>query len=172
MSARILTVEGTWIDSPWHVLRDEQEGVAADQPVLLPLQTWLARKAQGPLNAHNSVWLAGSDDPAALAPDLVPLPLIAIDFPRFFDGRGYSTAALLRRYGYLGELRAIGEVLIDQVFQLKRVGFTSFALRTDQNADDAVAALTRYSNTYQGAVDNPLPLFRRRQQTAAVGSPS
>ncbi len=167
MSGRILTVEGTWIEPDWQVLCDEHEAVTEGQGALLPLPTWLARKAEGTLVGRNSVWLAGADDPAALAPDLALLPIIAIDFPRFFDGRGYSTAALLRRYNYHGELRAVGEVLIDQIFHLKRVGFTSFALRADQNPDDAVAALKRYANFYQGSTDNPLPLFRRRQQTTA-----
>lgn len=166
MSERILTTDARWIDNTWHVLRDEQKAVAPGQATLLPLPAWLARKAEGTLIGGNGVWLAPSDDPAALAPDLPALPLIAIDFPRFFDGRGYSTAALLRRYGYVGELRAIGEVLVDQIFHLKRVGFTSFAVRADQNPDDAVASLKRYSNFYQGSTDNALPLFRRRQVVA------
>ena len=74
------------------------------------------------------------DDPAALVPHLDAVPLVAIDFPVFNDGRGYSTAAVLRsRYRYRGDLRAIGDVLIDQLFFLRRVGFTSFPLRADQD---------------------------------------
>lgn len=164
MSARVLTLEGEWIDEDWQVLRDEATAATFDQPTLLPLKTWLARKAEGASLENCSVWLAPDDDPAALTADLATLPLIAVEFPRFFDGRGYSTARLLRRYDYVGELRAFGEVLIDQVFHLKRVGFDSFVLRADQKPEDAVASLTRYSNTYQGSTDNPLPLYRRRPQ--------
>lgn len=164
MSARVLTLEGEWIDEDWQVVRDENTPVSPGKPTLLSLKTWLERKAEGASLENCSVWLAPDDDPATLAPDLATLPIIAVEFPRFFDGRGYSTARLLRRYDYMGELRAFGEVLIDQVFHLKRVGFTSFVLRADQNPDDAVASLTRYSNTYQGSTDNPLPLYRRRPQ--------
>ena len=105
----------------------------------------------------------GDDDPQALAADLERIPLVAIQFARFNDGRGYSIARLLRqRYGYRGELRAIGDVLRDQLFYMKRVGFDAFALRADQDVDAALHAFADFSETYQAAVDQPLPLFRRR----------
>lgn len=173
-SGHILKADGTWEENIWAIVRDAQasETPQSGAPTLLPLAQWLERKAQGNLPASAGVWLAPAEDPAALAVDFARLPLVAIDFPRFFDGRGYSTASLLRRYGYVGELRAIGEVLIDQIFMLKRVGFDSFALREDQNAAHAVAALQRYTQSYQGAADNPLPLFRRRTaaQTARASA--
>ena len=79
------------------------------------------------------------------------------------DGRGYSIAALLRtRLNYRGELRATGEVLVDQVFMLRRVGFDSFALRADQAEADARTALRRYSAVYQAAADVAVPAFKRR----------
>ncbi len=96
------------------------------------------------------------------------VPLIAIDFPVFNDGRGYSTAAVLRsRYQYRGDLRAIGDVLIDQLFFLRRVGFTSFLLRADQDHLKAVAKLRTFSDAYQGAADDPLPAFRRHARPNA-----
>ena len=74
-----------------------------------------------------------------------------------------SIAALLRsRYGFKGELRAIGDVLRDQLFYLQRVGFSAFALRADKDIHDALNALSDFSETYQGAIDQALPLFRRR----------
>ncbi len=89
--------------------------------------------------------------------------LICIDFPKFIDGRGYSAARLLReRYGYQGELRAVGDVLIDQLFFMKRVGFNSFALRADQDVEDAITAFQTFTNPYQGDVNDPRPLFRRQ----------
>lgn len=141
----VLTADGGWID---------------DECALLPLEQYLAQPAQA------GVRLAPTDDPATLKPFLDSLPLIAVEFPKFTDGRGYSIAALLRRYGYRGDLRAVGDVLVDQVFFLKRVGFTSFALRADQDRDAARRALARYSDSYQGAHDQPLPAFRRHARLA------
>ena len=93
--------------------------------------------------------------------------LIAVNFPRFVDGRGYSIALLRERYGYSGELRAIGDVLPDQLQFMKRCGFDAFALRPDKDATKA-ARLNFFSQTYQAAADTDVPLFRRR---ATRGSP-
>lgn len=88
---------------------------------------------------------------------------ISINFPKFSDGRGYSAARLLReRYGYAGELRAVGDVLIDQLFFMKRCGFNTFALRDDQDVDVALAAFNTFSVCYQNDVADQRPLFRRR----------
>ncbi|MDF1762419.1 MAG: DUF934 domain-containing protein [Oleibacter sp.] len=88
---------------------------------------------------------------------------ICIDFPKFSDGRGYSAARLLReRYGFNGELRAVGDVLIDQLFFMKRCGFDTFALRDDQVLEDALAAFSTFSVSYQNDVLDQKPLFRRR----------
>jgi uncharacterized protein (DUF934 family) len=86
-----------------------------------------------------------------------------VHFPKVTDGRGHSSARLLReRYGYRGELRAVGEVTRDQLFYLQRCGFDSFALRADQHAADALDGLSDFDDSYQAAADQPLPLFRRR----------
>ncbi len=127
-------------------------------PLLVPLEVWLTRREEllgrtEPLG----VWLAGADDPELIAGDLAAFSLIAIEFLKFADGRGYSTASLLRRrYGYKGELRAIGEVLRDQLFYMQRVGFDAYALRADKNIEDALASLKDFSLVYQGSVNPPL----------------
>jgi uncharacterized protein (DUF934 family) len=157
LATRVLTRDGVFTDDHWPVLGAEEDVPDADA-VLLPLATYLAQ----PQPAAHGVWLAPSDDPAAVAPHLASVPLIAVQFPKFADGRGYSIAHLLRRLGYAGDLRAIGEVLVDQLFMLKRVGFTSFALRDDPSTDAARTALARYSDVYQTAADGVLPAFRRR----------
>jgi uncharacterized protein (DUF934 family) len=138
--------------------------VASDADVLVPLARWQKeREALLARPARVGVLLGPADDPAALAGDLDRLALIAVDFPHFTDGRGYSIARLLReRHGYEGELRAVGDVLRDQVFYLKRVGFDAFALRADQDPEDAKKALDDFSEAYQTSVDRPQPLFRRR----------
>jgi uncharacterized protein (DUF934 family) len=81
---------------------------------------------------------------------------------RFADGRIFSLGTLLRsRYGFKNELRAVGDVLRDQLFFLKRSGFNSFAMRTDRSAAEAIASLNDFSQPYQGAVDEARPAFRR-----------
>jgi uncharacterized protein (DUF934 family) len=155
-AAVVLTCDGVFTDDPWPVLAADAGSDDAD-PSLLPLAVYLAQE-QPP--AHG-VWLAPTDDPAGLTTHLDAVPLIAVQFPKFADGRGYSIAALLRRRGYRGDLRAIGEVLVDQLFMLRRVGFTSFGLRADQSPDDAIAALRRYSDAYQAAWVIDQPPYRR-----------
>lgn len=106
---------------------------------ILPLADWQARPA------HPAVWLAPDETPDALLPHLGHLTLIAIHFPVFTDGRGYSLARLLRqRHGYRGELRAVGDVLRDQLYFLHACGFDAFSLRADQSPAEAVAALADY----------------------------
>ena len=89
--------------------------------------------------------------------------MIAVNFPAFTDGRGFSSARALRaRYGYKGEIRAIGDVLRDQLFFMRRCGFDAYAIRADRSPEDALASLTTSDDFYQTSVEQPLPLFRRR----------
>ncbi len=99
--------------------------------------------------------------------DINKLPIIAVHVARFADGRIFSLGTLLRtRYGYKNELRAFGDVLRDQLFFLKRSGFTSFLIRADRSAEDALASLHDFSQPYQGAVDEPRPVFTRYNRNA------
>lgn len=140
-------------------------------PVALPLASWLEQRAAlrdrpGTLG----VWLEPDDDPGALAQDVARLELVAVFFPKLTDGRGYSTAVLLRtRLGFRGELRAFGDVGLDQLFYLRRCGFDSFALAAHRDPQAALAGLDTFSVRYQGSVDDPAPLFRKR--LAAAGAP-
>lgn len=150
----------------WRLLGLEGEVPPAlpDGAVIVPLPAWRARR--GELLSRREpvgVWLRPEDDPDALGPDLASLPLVAVHFPRFTDGRGYSTAYLLRtRLGFAGELRAIGDIGRDQLFYLARVGFDSFSLPARHDPEAALAALDSFRDVYQGSVLQPLPLFRRR----------
>jgi uncharacterized protein (DUF934 family) len=135
--------------------------------VIVPLDLW--RSERGALSfrlGHIGVWLEADADPAALAPDLARFSVIAVRFASFTDGRGYSIARLLReRHGYRGELRAIGDVLRDQLYYLSRCGFDAFALRADQNPEQALSAFDDFSEAYQASVERPIPLFRRRLES-------
>lgn len=149
-------------------------GEAADAsmpagPVVVPLARWLA--ARDTLRNHPApvgVWLKPDDDPLQLADDVATLPVIAVQFPKFTDGRGYSTAYLLRsRLRFAGELLAFGDVGRDQLFLLHRVGFDAFSLAPHRDLDAALGGLGDFSVRYQASVDEPQPLFRRRLAGAA-----
>jgi len=144
------------VDDAWTLLRDvaSLDDVPAATPVIVPLALW---------ERHRDALSAPSDDPDTLACDVHRLPLIAVDFPQFTDGRGYSTARLLReKYRFMGELRAVGDVLRDQLYYLQACGFNAFAIRPDRDAAQALTGLSDFSDNYQATVTRPLPLFRRR----------
>ena len=159
----------------WQLLEALEVGEDGSLPplpegdLIVPVDVWLRAREQ--LLTHEGrlgVWLRGTDDPAALAPDLRHLTLIAVQFPKLADGRGYSIGRLLReRYGWPWELRAIGDVQRDQLLYLERCGFDAFALRESEDPDTALGAFRDFTERYQAAVDQPLPLFRRRETTAA-----
>lgn len=151
----------------WIRVSDDPTAVADRAAVLMPLAEWLANKSTWKVRAEKlGVLLGPADDPAAIADDLHELALIAVAFPAFTDGRGYSIARLLReRHGWTGELRAVGEVLRDQLFLLARCGFDTFALADGQPVDEALGAFADFSETYQSAVDRG-PLFARRSGAA------
>jgi len=107
--------------------------------------------------------LEPTDDPASVADRLGRVARIEVSFPKFGDGRGYSIARLLReRYGYKGELRAVGEVVRDHLFYLESCGFDAFLLRDGEDAGEALGGFEDFSDSYSSSVTRPLPLFRRR----------
>jgi uncharacterized protein (DUF934 family) len=107
--------------------------------------------------------LEPTDDPALLAVALAEVRVIAINFPKYGDGRGYSIARLLReRYGYQGELRAIGVVARDHLRAMAQCGFDTFELREGEDAQAALAAFGDFSEAYQATAAQRVPLFRRR----------
>lgn len=113
------------------------------------------------------VRLASDEQAQAVATYLPELALVAIEFPTFKDGRGYTTARLLRdRYGYKGEIRAVGDVLRDQLNYMRRCGFDAWELKQGKDIQGALQAFQEFSVTYQGAADDPRPLFRRRAGAA------
>lgn len=109
-----------------------------------------------------AVRLEPDEDARALIPHLDRLELIEIAFPKFRDGRGYSSARILREAGYKGELRAQGDVLVDQIAFMKRCGFDSFAPETSLNQADVDAALARYGHVYQPSADAAVPVWKLR----------
>lgn len=111
----------------------------------------------------SAVRLEAGDDARALLPFLQRLRLVEVGFPTFRDGRGYSAARILREAGYGGELRAAGDVLVDQIAFMRRCGFDSFAPEAELDAAALRRALERYEHHYQPAADAAVPAWRLRR---------
>ena len=183
MSKHLIIKGREVVEDDWQVLRlaEPVDGAPAHDPAtvavpagkfIVPLSLWLvqrdllaARTAAGEI----AVWIASDERPETLKGLLDQFPLIAVDFPKFTDGPGYSIAYNLRtRLGWTGELRAIGDVLRDQLFSMQRVGFNAYAVRADRDPHDALKGLSDFSETYQASVDQKIPLFRRHARPAPV----
>lgn len=150
------------VEDTWVVVRAAEVLEAAPSNAIIAFSDWKEKYGSDNPVPARAVWIAPDDDFEQFSQRLSQLDLIAVDFPSFRDGRGYSIGYLLRtRYGWRGELRAIGDVLRDQLSYMRRCGFNAFSVRADKNIHDALKSFSRYSVQYQGAVDEPLPLFRR-----------
>ncbi|MBA1193306.1 MAG: hypothetical protein K0S77_793 [Pseudomonas sp.] len=154
------------VDETWHLLPKEAsfDELTNCDDYIVPLQLW--RDHGHALKARDGglgIWLDSDEQAEEIGDDVHHFQVIALNFPAFTDGRSYSNARLLRdRYQYKGELRAIGDVLRDQLFYMARCGFDAFAIRADKDPEAALEGLKDFSVTYQAATDEPLPLFRRR----------
>ncbi|WBH17072.1 DUF934 domain-containing protein [Sphingomonas radiodurans] len=133
--------------------RDDE---AHDEPAVT-LDSFL----EGQTNA-GAVRIEAGDDARALLPHLGQLALVEVSFPTFRDGRGYSAARVLREGGYVGELRAAGDVLVDQIPLMRRCGFDSFAPEAPVDAETLQRSLVRYDFRYQSAADAVVPVWKLR----------
>lgn len=165
---RLIDSLGNAIENPWlQLAKDATLSQVQESPatlVLVPCQLWLAEKAALLSTGKTfGVWLDSGEEIDTIRGDLALLPLIALNFPTFMDGRNYSAAGKLRQQlRYEGEIRAIGDVLRDQLFFMKRCGFSSFDLKDSVRLEDAQRALRDFTTTYASTVEEPVPLFRRR----------
>ncbi len=132
--------------------------------LILPLAVWNDHAAElGSAEQVPGVLFESDEHPADFAGDFANVPVIAVNFPAFMDGRGFSIATLLReRYGYTGELRAVGSPIRDQLYYLKRCGFSAFSFDTPEGLEEAAASLNDFSNDYQRSANQDKPLFLRR----------
>jgi uncharacterized protein (DUF934 family) len=160
-----LIKHGEVIEDSWQLLRSTDELTVDQLPagqVIVPLAFWQANREALLARGNVAVWLASDQPPSEIAEDLARLPLVAIDFPLFTDGRGFSYGRALReQFDYKGEVRAIGQFIRDQLYHLSRCGFDAYALETsDPHA--ALGSLNDFSDAYQASMRQPLPRFRRR----------
>ncbi len=165
-----LIIDGTVATNEWRLLpqNDGETEITAESlapgQVILPYAIWKALK--GDLAGRKSeigVWLDSDESADLVGEDAKKLPLIAVHFPAFADGRGFTAGRLLReRYGFAGELRAVGAFMRDQLTYLRRCGFNAFAYEGQQSLANLLESLHDFSDSYQAALDQPLPMFRRR----------
>ncbi|MGO1117983.1 DUF934 domain-containing protein [Rhodovibrionaceae bacterium A322] len=148
----------------WQVV-ERLEDLSDGQPALISLELWQsARDSLIGRNAPLGLKLESHQSPALLAEDLEHFSLLALDFPRYGDGRAYSYARLLReRYGFKEEIRAVGDVLYDQLHNMQRCGFTALEI-PDDKVDSWLAAFAELSNSYQPTGDGRLPVWALRRQ--------
>lgn len=145
---RLYRLNQGFVPDPW-LLLDEDGPLPAQGHVIVSLQRWREDGALLPAS-HTGVWIANDEDAEALPADILALPLIALQFPSFTDGRAFSQARLLReRRGYRGELRACGDVHSDQLLYMARCGFDAFSLDATVTAERIDAALGEFSFAYQ-----------------------
>ena len=130
-----------------------------DEPVDHPAVTVDAFLDQSNASA---VRIEPGDDARELVPHLERLALVEVNFPAFGDGRGYSSARILREAGYDGELRAVGDVLVDQLAYMRRCGFDAFDPDAPLDPEDVEAAFARWPEVYQSAADARTPIWSKR----------
>lgn len=130
---------------------DNQAPIPADGDITVSLSRYASeRDALQARSGAVGVRVAPGEELDPIASDVAGLPLVAVEFPKFTDGRGYTTARLLReRHGFDGELRAIGHVLRDQIFYMDRVGFDAYEIAPGKSLPDALEAFADFSVTYQ-----------------------
>jgi uncharacterized protein (DUF934 family) len=151
-----LIKQGSIINDVWVPLNSDIALPASGQ--ICNLEQWLHLTDK----SGSAVLLESGQEPAPLLGHLEKIVLVVVNFPVFTDGRGFSYARELREHGYKGELRAGGHIIRDQLTYLRRCGFDAFQLHDEDGLETALASLTDFSECYQAAIDQPLPLFRRR----------
>jgi uncharacterized protein (DUF934 family) len=163
-----LIKDGRIVEDRWTLARGAAS--IADLPdgtaVIVPLALWSERRAALIARGEVGVLVAPADDPSALAADVAFLPVVAVDFPQFTDGRGYSHARLLReRHAFGGELRAVGDVGRDQLYYLAQCGFDALLIPDAKSADEVLTGLADFTDGYQATFART-PWFRRRGRVA------
>ncbi len=151
------------VEDDWHHVENGE--ALPDGKIIVTLDRWREERDAliGRKNSGLGIQLSSDQEAKDIADDLEHFEVVSLHFPVFRDGRPFTTARLLReRHGFAGELRAVGDVLRDQIFYMHRCGFNSFVVREDRSVEDALKAFDDFTITYQSAADEELPLWRRR----------
>ena len=158
-----LLKNGAFLDDRWRRLADDDPAPDGDA-VIVSFARWRADRALAGRNGPLGLALRNSEPVRPLAAELHRFELIALEFPKFTDGRAYSQARLLReRFGFAGELRATGQVLPDQLLLMRRCGFDAFEIAKDAPLETWRRALEAFSVVYQPAADGRAPIYSLRR---------
>ena len=163
-----LLIKDQQLSNNYWLLIDEGETLdlssdADSDHIILPFSRWQENQSTVLGKANIGLWLDSHESAEPLASVCHDITLIAINFPVFSDGRGYSYARTLRdHFAYRGEIRAIGDILPDQMYFYQRCGFNSFLLRSDVNPETAINSLNDFSISYQAGSDQSTPIFHQR----------
>ncbi len=153
------------VEDRWQMVAEEVDASKLPEgDIIVTAQAWQTNRA-ALLKRHGSlgITLNGDDDLESIVPDLGHFDVIALQFPVFRDGRPYSMARRLREHaGYEGEIRAVGDVLRDQLAYMERVGFDAFVIDPRQSTEEALKAFDEITVKYQASSDEALPIYRRR----------
>lgn len=144
----------------WQTLTDAEQALPATGAVLLPLARFTEAQAEAG-NLELAPLINGDDDINVVLEQADQLALIGIEIPAFTDGRGFSFARILRRAGYKGQIRAIGDVSQDRLAFLTRCGFDAFDIPAERYSDEITNAFDEISVNYQASADEPRPIYRR-----------
>jgi len=154
------------LENSWTLVEEAQAELPSGN-ILVPAPYWLANKEALAERGNVGIWLASDIELAPYLSLITDLPVIAINFPAFANGRGYSLARLVKeRSDFKGELRAFGDVLLDQLFFMKRCGFDTYLLKDGLSEQKALDFFATFSDPYQLANDLTDPLFRRKHTAA------
>lgn len=163
-----LIKDGEIVEDRWTVLKEatgpEVLRAVPGKNFIVPLNFWKNYSSElDDYMGDIALWLNSDENVNDIGDGLHTLSLIALNFPVFSDGRSYTNARELReKLNYQGEVRAIGDVLRDQMFYMASCGFNAFSLRHDQDPELCLKAFEDFQTSYQATVANPEPLFRRR----------
>lgn len=158
--------DGAIVDDSWRHVDDGDTEPLPEGDIIVGTDRWTAeREALLQRGSGLGVRLRSDEKPDDIADDLSHFQVIAVEFPILTDGRGFSIGRRLReQYGFQGELRAVGDVLRDQLYYMQRCGFNAFEVRADKKPEDALDAFREMSVTYQPGTDEPRPLWRRARR--------
>ena len=169
-----LIKHGRIVPDPWVAVADGDPLPGDGRAAIMSLARWQAEREA--LLRHNGalgIRLAPDQPPALIADDLHRVDLVVLHFPKFTDGRSYSSARLLRqRYRFAGEIRATGHVLRDQLLFMQRCGFDTFEIADDDAAETWRRALSEIGVWYQPAADDHMPAWRQREARRTEAQPA
>lgn len=163
-----LLKNGKIVEDTWQKVSDE-DAIPETGAVIVSLDRW--QQDRDSLVARTDsvgLRLAHDQSPALIKGDLDELALIALEFPAYTNGRAYSYARLLQRYGFTGEIRAVGDVLRDQYLNMHRCGFNALELKEGETEADWAATIAHFSAPYQVVQDGEAPIMSLREQRMAA----